>query len=138
MRALQREWQQPAGINVSQKNLLVFCSFCPPHSILYAPFTLNFCWAHLVIPLEMLRSQGFFGLIYFLLFLTLLFLLCSFFPVSCSVVEKPKKARENKPNAFQLLPKVCFKFNKEYFRCSTLFNACYRWCQKSYAAAEKE
>lgn len=41
----------------------------------------------------------------------LLFLLCSFFPVSCSVAEKPKKATENKPKTLQKLPKECFKVN---------------------------
>lgn len=35
---------------------------------------------------------GFFVVLCFLLFLTLLFSLCFFFPVSCSVVEKPKKS----------------------------------------------
>lgn len=38
-----------------------------------------------------------------------------------------------------MLPKVCFKFNKEYFGCSsTLFHMCYKQCQKSYAVFEEE
>lgn len=44
--------------------------------------------------------------------------------MSCSVAEKPKKATENKPNALQKLPKVCFKVNISgvvvlYLMCAT-------------------
>lgn len=43
----------------SEKNLLVFCSFCPSHSIFNPAFTLNLCWTCPVIPVEMLRSWVF-------------------------------------------------------------------------------
>lgn len=59
VRALQREWQQPAGSNVSQKKTLGFCSFCPSHSFLNAAFSLKLCWAHPVIAMKMLRSWVF-------------------------------------------------------------------------------
>lgn len=59
VRAPRREWQQPAGSNVSQKKTLGFCSFSPSHSIFNAAFILNLCWARPVIPMEMLRSWVF-------------------------------------------------------------------------------